>query len=88
MGKPLRIGLVGCGVISRQYLDTARRLDAIEIVAAADLRPERSAALEASDGIRARVRVPRTASGLLVAGVLIVRAARPATAATGGGEDR
>jgi predicted dehydrogenase len=53
VGEPLRIGLIGCGVISRQYLDTARRLDAIEIVAAADLRPERAAALEASDGITA-----------------------------------
>jgi predicted dehydrogenase len=45
--------MIGCGTISRQYLDTARRLDAIEIVAAADLRPERSAAVEASDGIQA-----------------------------------
>jgi predicted dehydrogenase len=45
--------MIGCGVISRQYLDTAKRLDAIEIVAAADLRPERAAAVEASDGPRA-----------------------------------
>jgi predicted dehydrogenase len=45
--------MIGCGAISRQYLDTAARLDAIEIVAAADLRPERAAAVEASDGPRA-----------------------------------
>ena len=31
--------MIGCGVIARQYLDTAKRLDAIEVVAAADLRP-------------------------------------------------
>jgi predicted dehydrogenase len=53
VGEPLRIGMIGCGAISRQYLDTAKRLDAIEIVAAADLRPERAAAVEASDGPRA-----------------------------------
>ena len=45
--------MIGCGVIARQYLDTAKRLDAIEVVAAADLRPERAAAVEASDGPRA-----------------------------------
>ena len=53
MGEPLRIGMIGCGVISRQYLDTAKRLDAIEVVAAADLRPDRAAAVEARDGPRA-----------------------------------
>jgi predicted dehydrogenase len=45
--------MVGCGAISRQYLDTAARLDAIRIVAAADLRPERATAVEACDGPRA-----------------------------------
>ena len=45
--------MIGCGVIARQYLDTAKRLDAIEIVAAADLRPDRAAAVEARDGPRA-----------------------------------
>jgi len=53
VGEPLRIGMVGCGAISRQYLDTAARVHAIEIVAAADLRPERAAAVQASDGPRA-----------------------------------
>ena len=37
----------------RQYLDTARRLDAIEIVAAADRVPARATAVEAAEGIPA-----------------------------------
>jgi len=45
--------MIGCGAIARQYLDTARRLDAIEIVAVADRDPRRSAAIAASDGIPA-----------------------------------
>jgi predicted homoserine dehydrogenase-like protein len=36
VGRAVRIGVIGCGAIARQYLDTARWLDAIEIVAAAD----------------------------------------------------
>lgn len=39
--------MIGCGAIARQYLDTARRLDAIEIVAAADRVPARATAVEA-----------------------------------------
>ena len=34
--------MIGCGAIARQYLDTTRRLDAIEIVAAADRVPARA----------------------------------------------
>jgi predicted dehydrogenase len=45
--------MIGCGAIARQYLDTARRLDAIEIVAVADRHPERAAAIEAAEGIPA-----------------------------------
>ena len=45
--------MIGCGAIARQYLDTARRLDAIEIVAAADRVPARATAVEAAEGIPA-----------------------------------
>ena len=38
--------MIGCGAIARQYLDSARRLDAIEIVAAADRVPARATAVE------------------------------------------
>jgi DNA-binding GntR family transcriptional regulator len=38
--------MIGCGGIARQYLDTARRLDTIEIVAAADHVPTRATAVE------------------------------------------
>jgi predicted dehydrogenase len=45
--------MIGCGAIARQYLDTAHRLDAIEIVAAADRVPARATAVEAAEGIPA-----------------------------------
>jgi predicted dehydrogenase len=45
--------MIGCGAIARQYLDTARRLGAIEIVAAADRVPARATAVEAAEGIPA-----------------------------------
>ncbi|MFC4137930.1 MULTISPECIES: Gfo/Idh/MocA family protein [unclassified Microbacterium] len=44
---PLRVGIVGCGNISAQYLDTFSRLDTVELVAVADLVPERAAAVAA-----------------------------------------
>ena len=45
--------MIGCGAIARQYLDTARRLDAMEIVAVADRVPARATAVEAAEGIPA-----------------------------------
>ena len=45
--------MIGCGAISRAYSNTARRLDAIEIVAAADRVPARATAVEAAEGIPA-----------------------------------
>ena len=42
MGDTLRIGLVGIGNISGQYLDTLPRLPGVSLVAAADLNPERT----------------------------------------------
>ncbi|MDQ3788610.1 MAG: gfo/Idh/MocA family oxidoreductase, partial [Actinomycetota bacterium] len=42
MGDTLRVGLVGIGNISRQYLDTLPRLPGVSLVAAADLDPART----------------------------------------------
>jgi predicted dehydrogenase len=41
---PVQVGLIGCGNISGVYLKNAERLEAIEVVACADLLPERAAA--------------------------------------------
>ncbi len=45
--------MIGCGAISPQYLDTAARLDAIEISVVADARGDRAAAAAARSGARA-----------------------------------
>jgi predicted dehydrogenase len=45
-----RIGIVGCGVISRQYAENARAFDSFDVVACADLDPVRSEALAAEHG--------------------------------------
>ena len=45
MKAPARVGLMGCGVISREYASNAAAFDAFEIVACADLDRERRAAL-------------------------------------------
>ncbi|MFI7679104.1 Gfo/Idh/MocA family protein [Actinophytocola sp. NPDC049390] len=42
MGDTLRVGLVGIGNISGQYLDTLPRLPGVSLVAAADLDPART----------------------------------------------
>jgi len=47
VGEPHGIGIVGLGVISRQYLDTLTGLDAVRIVAVADLDAQRAAAVAA-----------------------------------------
>ena len=47
MGDPHRIGIVGLGVISRQYLDTLAGHPAVTVAAVADLDPARSAAVAA-----------------------------------------
>lgn len=54
MGEPLRVGMIGVGAISAQYLATFARLDTIELVAVADLDAERAAAVAlATSGVRA-----------------------------------
>lgn len=52
MGKPLRIGIVGAGAISGAYLETFRRLAAVELVAIADIDASRAAAAAEADGVR------------------------------------
>lgn len=53
MGQPLRIGIVGVGAISGAYLSTVERLEAVRLVAVADLDAERAAAVAAEQGVRA-----------------------------------
>jgi predicted dehydrogenase len=48
MKRPARVGVVGCGVISRQYADNARAFPEFDIVACADLDPARSEVLARS----------------------------------------
>ena len=38
--EPVRVGVIGCGVIGRHHMDTAVRSPELELVAAADLIPE------------------------------------------------
>ncbi|MFF3376660.1 Gfo/Idh/MocA family protein [Streptomyces sp. NPDC002680] len=45
MGQPLKIGLVGAGAISSAYLDRLTVLESLELVAVADLEPQRAAAV-------------------------------------------
>ncbi len=54
MGKPLNIGMVGCGVISGQYLAQFDRLETVNLVAVADLAPDRAAEVaDSRAGVRA-----------------------------------
>ena len=47
MGDPLRVGIIGLGVISRQYLDTLRDHPTVRITAVADIAPHRAAEVAA-----------------------------------------
>ena len=52
--KPIKVGIIGCGAIIAQYLTNFRRLEAIDLVAVADLDPARAQAVADSyDGVRA-----------------------------------
>lgn len=54
MGKPLNVGIIGCGAIIAQYLANFRRLEDISLVAVADLDPARAQAVaDGYDGVRA-----------------------------------
>jgi predicted dehydrogenase len=49
--RPVLVGLVGCGNISQIYLRNAKRFPAMEIVACADLLPERARERAAEYGV-------------------------------------
>ncbi|WP_285106368.1 Gfo/Idh/MocA family oxidoreductase [Promicromonospora sp. MEB111] len=53
MGQPLRVGIVGVGAIAGQYLSTFERLDAVRLVAVADLDADRAKAVAAERDVRA-----------------------------------
>ena len=60
MNTPARVGVVGCGVISRQYAENAKAFDSFELVACADL--DESQARGAGRGARPRASRPWTSS--------------------------
>ena len=50
MSSPARVGVLGCGVISRQYAENAKAFDSFELVSCADLdRSQAEALAEAHD---------------------------------------
>ncbi|MGO4235431.1 Gfo/Idh/MocA family protein [Pseudarthrobacter sp. YAF2] len=54
MGKPLNVGIIGCGAIIAQYLTNFRRLDQVNLVAVADLDGARAQAVaDDYEGVRA-----------------------------------
>jgi predicted dehydrogenase len=52
--EPMRVGLMGCGDISRHYAKGAAAFDEFTLVACADLDPERASALAREFAIEAR----------------------------------
>ena len=54
MGQPLKVGIIGCGAIIAQYLASFRKLEAVRLVAVADLDTARAQAVaDDYDGVRA-----------------------------------
>lgn len=53
MGEPLRVGVVGCGSISAQYLTTLAAATEVEVVAVTDLDPARAETVAQTYGTRA-----------------------------------
>jgi predicted dehydrogenase len=51
--EPARVGIVGLGAISAVYLETLFRLDALRLVAVADLDRGRASSVATSQGVRA-----------------------------------
>ena len=52
MNSPARVGIVGCGVISREYAENAKFFDSFELVACADLDESQAQALAEAHHIR------------------------------------
>jgi predicted dehydrogenase len=63
VGEPHRVGIVGLGVISRQYLDTLARHPDVRVTAVADLDAARSEAVAAEIPDAAAVTVDRLLGG-------------------------
>lgn len=53
MGQPLKVGIVGVGAISGQYLTTFERLEAVRLTAVADADPARAKTVAEERGVRA-----------------------------------
>ena len=53
MGEPLKVGIVGVGAISGAYISTFKRLQAVELVAVADLDQARAGEVAAQQGVPA-----------------------------------
>jgi predicted dehydrogenase len=53
VGQPLRVGLIGCGAISGQYLATIARLPQLELAAVADRDEARAERIAVAQGVRA-----------------------------------
>jgi predicted dehydrogenase len=53
MNAPARVGVLGCGVISRQYAENAKAFDSFELVACADLDEAQAQALAEAHGLPA-----------------------------------
>jgi hypothetical protein len=53
VGQPLRVGLVGCGSISGQYLATIAKLPQLELIAVGDRDTARADRFAADQGVQA-----------------------------------
>ena len=53
MGRPLSIGVIGVGVISKQYFEHFPQLPNLALTAVADLDPDRASAVAAEQGVEA-----------------------------------
>lgn len=51
MQQPLRVGIIGCGVIAPAHIESFQRLDNVTVTWACDLVPEKAAALAEKYGI-------------------------------------
>jgi predicted dehydrogenase len=54
MRAPLRVGMIGVGVISKQYFESIGRLPGLQLVAVADINKARAAEVAAAQGVDAR----------------------------------
>ena len=52
MSSPVRVGVVGCGVISREYAENAKAFDSFELVACADIDEAQARALADTHDLR------------------------------------